>query len=345
MRTPQSPARSAASDDEQRAAAWTVLRAAAAASRELGAAAEPQGKRAGEHLNELNEHRAPAESVLAVDGAGVRSVSVRDRAAAWLLRDAAGRWSVGPAAPAAAQPLLDLYAPICAASSRRPLAIAHLGQSLDGYIATGSGDSYYVTGPANVAHLHRLRALCDAVLVGAGTVACDDPRLTVRRVPGASPVRVVLDPQRRLGAKHRVFAGDAPTLLFCADDARGAPTHGCAEVVALPLVAGRLVLVAVLAALRARGLHAVFVEGGGATVSGFLEANLLDRVQIAIAPLVTGTGRRGLSLPARDKIAECLRPRHRVFAMGGDVLFDCDLRGAASSPGSSAAHDEVSRVF
>ena len=79
----------------------------------------------------------------------------------------------------------------------------------------------------------------------------------------------------------------------------------------------------------------------GATVSRFLEADLLDRLQVAVAPLVTGSGRPGVSLPARDTIAECLRPSHRVFAMGSDVLFDCDLRAAAEPP---REHGNVLRV-
>jgi riboflavin-specific deaminase-like protein len=286
--------------------------------------------------------RRPADEAVGIDAAGSRVSLGNERASAWLVRDAAAGWVVGAAAPAAVRGLLELYAPIAAASARRPLTIAHLGQSLDGYVATGSGDSYYVTGPANVAHLHRLRALCDAVIVGAGTVACDDPQLTVRRVVGANPTRVVLDPQRRLGAAHRVFANDAPTILVCAESAPAAREHSGVEVVAVPLRDGKLDLEALLAALQTRGLHAVFVEGGGATVSSFLEAGLLDRVQIAIAPLVTGSGRRGLSLPARDKIAECLRPQHRVFTMGGDVLFDCDLRASAAPP--SAAASPVVRV-
>jgi len=330
MRTPASPART---NDDLQGAAWRVLLAAAAAAREIP------------NLNSLNERRAasPAGAPFGLDEAAGRVPLPRERASAWLVREADAGWAVGPAAPIAAHALLELYAPVCAASGRRPLTIAHLGQSLDGYIATGSGDSYYVTGPANVAHLHRLRALCNAVVVGAGTIACDDPQLTVRHVAGADPTRVILDPQRRLGLTHRVFAGGAPTLLICAEGAPGGRAHGSAEVVAVPQRAGRLDLAVLLEALRSRGLHAVFVEGGGATVSSFLEAGLLDRVQIAIAPLVTGSGRRGLSLPARDKIAECLRPRHRVFTMGGDVLFDCDLRASAQLP--DAPSGDLCRVL
>jgi riboflavin-specific deaminase-like protein len=246
-------------------------------------------------------------------------------------------------APAAVRALLDLYAPLCEAAPGRPLTIAHLGQSLDGHIATGSGDSYYVTGPDNVRHLHRLRALSDVVVVGAGTIARDDPQLTVRHVEGANPVRVILDPRGQLPARHRVFTdGQAPTLVV---HARGVAVAapGNAEILVVPHADGRLDLAALLSELHARGLYAVFVEGGGATVSGFLEAGLLDRLHIAIAPLVTGSGRPGLTLPARDRIADCLRPAHRVFTMGGDVLFDCDLRAAASA--SVEPRDSIERVF
>jgi diaminohydroxyphosphoribosylaminopyrimidine deaminase / 5-amino-6-(5-phosphoribosylamino)uracil reductase len=333
MPTPPLPASPVGSDADLQLAAWRVLLAAAAAAR---AAPEPD-------LPSETRAAAFADAPFGIDAAGARVPSPRERASAWLVRDAVTGWVLGPAAPAAARALLELYAPLCAASVRRPLTIAHLGQSLDGHIATGSGDSYYVTGPANVTHLHRLRALCDAVVVGAGTVECDDPQLTVRHVAGANPTRVILDPQRRLGANRRVFGDDAPTILVCAEGVGSGPAHGRAELVAVPLHDGKLDLAALLGVLHARGLHAVFVEGGGATVSRFLEAGLLDRVQIAIAPLVTGDGRRGLSLPARDKIAECLRPQHRVFTMGGDVLFDCDLRAAA--PPASAGVESIARVL
>ena len=247
--------------------------------------------------------------------------------AGWLLARA-GEYYASDDAPATIRSLLELYAPLCAAG---PLTFAHLGQSLDGQIATASGDSYYVTGPDTVRHLHRLRALADAIVVGAGTVARDDPQLTVRHVEGANPVRVVLDPSARLDAKRRVFTdGAAPTLVVHAEGV-SARAPGKAEALQVPVAAGRLALDTLLARLHERGLESVFVEGGGETVSRFVEAGLVDRLHVAIAPLLTGRGRPGLTLAARDTIADCVRPAHRVFAMGGDVLFDCDLRAAASS--------------
>ena len=248
------------------------------------------------------------------------------------------------AAPAAARHWLDLYGPLCAAAPGKPFTLAHLGQSLDGQIATASGDSYYVTGPENVRHLHRLRALAAAVIVGAGTVERDDPQLTVRHVEGTNPVRVVLDARARLQADRRVFTdGAAPTLVVHAEGVRAAAPGG-AEILRVPADGPYLRLDALLERLHARGLWSVFVEGGGATVSRFLEAGLLDRLHVAIAPLVTGAGRPGLTLPARDRIAECLRPAHRVFTMGGDVLFDCDLRSRAAAP-PAPSDDALARVL
>ena len=83
--------------------------------------------------------------------------------------------------------MIDLYLPICSATDAHPITVGHLGQSLDGFIATHAGESQFVTGEENILHLHRMRALCDAVVVGAGTVAADDPQLTTRHVSGAEP--------------------------------------------------------------------------------------------------------------------------------------------------------------
>src|SRR3954447_25907486 len=134
------------------------------------------------------------------------------------------------------QALLELYLPITSATSARPLTIGHLGQSLDGFIATHSGESRFVTGEENILHLHRMRALCDAVVVGAGTVAADDPQLTTRRVPGPNPLRVVLDPSRRLADHYKIFTDDsAETLYICTDPAirQGETAMGRAEVLAV----------------------------------------------------------------------------------------------------------------
>ena len=245
--------------------------------------------------------------------------------------------------------VLDLYLPLCSATPARPITIGHLGQSVDGFIATHSGDSQFVTGRENIVHLHALRALCDAVVVGAGTVAADDPQLTTRHVAGPHPLRVVLDPTRRLAPTFRVFTEPtAPTLYVC-EQSRMEPgeSHVAhAAVAGIDTSAEGGAVGALLRLLRARGCARVFIEGGGVTVSAFLEANLLDRLHLAIAPVLIGEGRPAIRLAARDRLRDCVRPAYRVFRMGGDVLFDYDLGASAeASSDTTPATPHVTRVI
>ena len=280
-------------------------------------------------------HQAEAWAVLlaaatAVDGALTPGAEPPVEGAAaclpeWLLwQPHSGQWLCQLPLDDPRRPLFDLYLPLCGAGADRSLTIAHVGQSLDGYIATAAGDSFYVNGPDNILHLHRLRALCDAVVVGAGTVAADNPRLTVRLTSGAHPLRVIIDPARRLGAESNVFSdGMAPTLRVVSSLQAG---DGVVPELLVARTAEGLDLADLLQQLHARGCRRVFIEGGGITVSAFLRAGLLDRLHIAIAPLLIGEGRRALSLPAQDRLQDCLRLSARVFAMGTDTLYDCALR-------------------
>jgi riboflavin-specific deaminase-like protein len=220
--------------------------------------------------------------------------------------------------------LFDLYSPICSTGRNSSFVIAHLGQSLDGRIAAENGASRYVTGPDNITHLHRLRALCDAVIVGAATVQYDNPRLTTRRVSGPSPVRVVLDPRARLHEDYGVFQdGAASTLVVRAERNCQAARVGLAEVLPVAVDASqRLCLSTLISRLQRRGLRRLFIEGGGVTVSHFLQQGLLDRLHLTIAPLIIGSGRPGLSLPPISDMSDAIRQPWRRFEMGQDVLFD-----------------------
>ncbi len=223
--------------------------------------------------------------------------------------------------------LFRLYQPLCAPEG--DFTVAHLGQSLDGKIATVNGASHYVTGALDILHNHRMRALFDAVVVGAGTVRHDNPRLTVRHCEGGNPVRVVIDAERRLGDEYHLFRdGAAATLLVCAEDAlRGDTRHGEAALVGVARGDGGLSLNALRAALGRRGCRRLFIEGGGVTVSRFLEAGCLDRLQVTVAPLIIGSGRPGIMLPEVASLAEGLRPAMRRFDFGDDVMFECCFNG------------------
>jgi riboflavin-specific deaminase-like protein len=243
----------------------------------------------------------------------------------WLSVAADGTWMTSSPANDEATLLLDLFLPVRLAAD---LVIGQLGQSLDGRIATESGASHYVTGAKDRERLHRLRALVDAVVVGAETVAHDDPLLTVRLVDGPSPVRVVLDPSGRLDADRRVFTemgeGAARTLVVRKRADAGAP--GDDELRVPWTEADGFDLAALLEALRARGLRRVLVEGGGLTVSRFLQAGLLDRLHVTVAPFVIGSGRPSITLDPVASLDDALKPACRQFRLGEDVLFDFDLR-------------------
>jgi riboflavin-specific deaminase-like protein len=219
--------------------------------------------------------------------------------------------------------LSPLYGPLLI---NRPLVLGRIAQSLDGRIATTSGASHWISGQQDIAHTHRLRALFDAVVVGAGTVCADDPLLTTRAVEGPSPVRVVLDPRRRLDARHQVFQEGPETLLLCAEDAIGPDRLGQAEVLPVQQTGGAFCVRSVLAALAARGLHRVFIEGGGITVSRFFAANVLDRLHVTIAPLLLGDGVPSFVLPPAASLAEARRFDWTVHRLGPDVLLDIPLR-------------------
>jgi GTP cyclohydrolase II len=224
--------------------------------------------------------------------------------------------------------LVERYAPLLAAGPR--LVLAQLGQSLDGFIAARTGDAVFVTGEQDREHLHRLRALVDAVIVGVNTLVTDDCRLTVRAVEGPSPVRVLLDPQARAPRTADMLTdGSSPVLWFVAAGiAAPEPPAPHVEVLQYPVVDGHFAPDTVLEALADRGLCRVLVEGGGRTVSAFLAADALDRIYVTTAPLLVGDGVPGLRFPGSDRLADALRAPSRRFMLGEDVCFELDLAAA-----------------
>lgn len=228
----------------------------------------------------------------------------------------------GLSAPAIDAALSARYAPLTRPVTGRPRVVAQLGQSLDGRIATPSGHSHYVTGEADRAHLHRLRALCDAVLVGAGTVVADDPQLTVRAVSGPNPTRVVVISRDHLTPHRHVFAdGAAPTWAVTPPTATAPPVDRH-----FPLLDGSPA--AVLECLSAAGIRRLLVEGGAQTVSAWLAAGLVDSLYLVVAPVIIGSGPTGLNLPTIDHMDQAWRPTVEPFALGADRLYRLDFNGA-----------------
>jgi diaminohydroxyphosphoribosylaminopyrimidine deaminase / 5-amino-6-(5-phosphoribosylamino)uracil reductase len=239
----------------------------------------------------------------------------------WAAVPEAFRNGGGPLPP----PWEELFGPLRRGAVDELIVVGQCGQSIDARIATPAGHSHYINGEAGLAHLHRLRALVDAVVVGVGTAIKDDPQLTVRRVEGPSPVRVVLDPNGRLPPTARVLAADGiRRLVITAQGAPGSLPEGV-ERIPISLLDGQLAPPAIIAALAARGFRRILVEGGADTVSRFVAARCLDRLHVLVAPIILGAGRSSLTLAPIERVDEAVRAPMRVHLLGSDVLLDCDL--------------------
>lgn len=228
---------------------------------------------------------------------------------------------------------VDPFAPFRAAPADRPFVVAQLGLSLDGRIATISGESRGINADAALDHLHAIRANVDAVVVGAGTVEADDPQLNVRRVKGKHPVRVVIDPSGRLGSSYKWLARDGVKRLLVS--AAGRAPHG-AELLRLPAENGVIAPRDIVMALFDMGLRRILIEGGARTISSFMDAGCVDRLHLLMAPVIIGSGKMGIELAPITSLADALRPTTTIHPLGGgEVLFDCDLSNGKKQGGNT----------
>jgi GTP cyclohydrolase II len=214
----------------------------------------------------------------------------------------------------------------------RPPVTIHYAQTLDGRLATRSGDSQWISAEASTRFAHALRASHVAVMVGAGTVSADDPRLTTRLVKGPSPVRIVVDSMLRLSPAAKVVTdGAAPTLLATTDRAtherRRAFADLGAEVLVLPTTPdGRVNLGALLDELGRRGLDSVLVEGGARLITAMLREHRVRRLVVSIAPMVVGAGIEAVGDLDIVRLRDALVFRRASFSqVGPDVIFDGEL--------------------
>ncbi|WP_256987661.1 bifunctional diaminohydroxyphosphoribosylaminopyrimidine deaminase/5-amino-6-(5-phosphoribosylamino)uracil reductase RibD [Streptomyces sp. BR123] len=189
----------------------------------------------------------------------------------------------------------------------RPHVTWKYAATLDGRSAAADGTSRWITSPESRADVHRLRAESDAVLVGGGTLRADDPHLAVRGIDGATqPLRVALDTRAALPPNARILDDAAPTLLVVGEDADTLHLPG-ADVLRLPLHDGRIAVHELLAALYARGVRALFLEGGPTLAGAFLEAGAVDRVVGYIAPALLGAGPAALAGAGITTLAHAVR--------------------------------------
>ncbi len=179
----------------------------------------------------------------------------------------------------------------------RPSVTVSYAQTLDGRVATATGESQWISCPDSLRFAHEMRASHDAVVVGAGTVCKDDPRLTVRHASGPNPLRVIVDSTLRTPTGAAALANGASTGTVLAGTDR-APAERRQRVLSSgatvldlpPDLDGRVDLGALLEELGALGVGTAMVEGGATLITGFFKAGLVDRLAVCVAPKILGDG-------------------------------------------------------
>ena len=212
----------------------------------------------------------------------------------------------------------------------RPTVTVSYAQTLDGRLATASGNSRWISSPESLRFAHKLRAEHDAILVGAGTACTDDPRLTVRLVPGDDPLRVVVDSALRTPLSAAVLGHGAAKGTVLAVTNR-APLERREEVRALGAtvlvlpqdVAGRVDLNVLLLELYEMGVRTLMVEGGAALITSFLCERLVDRLAVCVAPKILGRGIEAVGDLGICELSNSIAlVDASVTAYGSDLVFD-----------------------
>ncbi len=214
-----------------------------------------------------------------------------------------------------------------------PLLSLKAAMSLDGKIATVSGESQWITGERARKEAHRLRAVHDAVLVGVGTVLADEPRLTVRKVRGRNPLRVVVDSEARTPPESALLTADERTPIIAVTerapkDRVKALERAGAEVWVGPAFDGKVDLRTLMKRLAEKQVQSVLVEGGGTVAAAALAAGLVDRVYFFIAPLIIGGERARTPVEGEGigRLAEAWRLEGvKVRRVGEDLLISGEI--------------------
>jgi 3,4-dihydroxy 2-butanone 4-phosphate synthase/GTP cyclohydrolase II len=220
----------------------------------------------------------------------------------------------------------------------RPYTVLKYAQTLDGRIATACGDSKWISGEDERRVSHALRAASDAVLVGVGTVLADDPQMTVRMVPGVSPMRVVLDSRLRTPPSAQILNADAATLIVTTHqappDRRSAMSDRGVMVRVAECGADGVAIRPALRALHDEGVDTLLVEGGGRVITSLLAAGVVDRIIVAIAPTIIGAGTQAVGDLGIALVADGMRLANPCVSAAGDDLL---VAGDVAYPDQPAA--------
>lgn len=212
-----------------------------------------------------------------------------------------------------------------------PRITVSYAQSLDGRIATSTGDSRWISCPQTLTLAHRLRRDHEVILAGIGTVLRDDPELSCRlRRPAPSPVRVIMDSRLRLPADSKIVrtCGTYRTIVYTLAAGPGAQRAeleraGVEVCAARADEQGRVSVEGVVNDLAGRGFRSIFVEGGAAIITSFLRAGLVHRMVVVTAPIIIGQGVEAVGELGIRSLTDALKPRHsRMRRLGTDRVWE-----------------------
>ena len=218
--------------------------------------------------------------------------------------------------------LMESYLQIIFNKSKYPYIFGHLAQTLDGYIATESGESRYISSIDNLEHLHMLRAISDVILVGSNTVKFDNPKLTTRLVKGPNPMRVVIDKNDTIKNSCNLLKNrDGKGFKIVSDKLK----PNSKNIFSLPLKKDEFRITDIISLLESLGNKIIFIEGGGNIISHFYRKKFLNRLHLCISPILIGRGINSFIIDKDVKINEAKIRKIVYIKMGKDILCNIKL--------------------
>jgi len=202
----------------------------------------------------------------------------------------------------------------------RAITVSHFAQSLDGRIATLSGDSKWIGSEANLIHAHRMRALCEGILIGSRTLKMDQPALTVRHVKGQNPQRIVLGSSK--DGDFESLKKSCPDIVWAIGKTIGKKEEGVKYISLETELSGNAACEGLLQWLYKNEIHTIYIEGGAQTTSYFLIENMIDILQLHFSPQLFGSGISSIQLPEIQKVTDSIQfDPFDFLQIGKSVMF------------------------
>ena len=198
--------------------------------------------------------------------------------------------------------------------------IGQIGQSLDGKIALNNGNSHYINEKESIIYLHCLRSISDGVLVGVNTIIKDDPFLTTRKIMGANPIRLIIDPSLKLTNKYNIFKDNNKNIIFTNSSKRKKLNN--TTILKFPK---KNFTLSISKYLRTTSLKTILIEGGPTTLSHFIEHKLINYMQFIISPTIIGSGIDSLTLKPITNLKNAIRVKNTINKLGKEIIVTLDF--------------------